>query len=336
MKAVGYVHAPPAQAGHPELGLAAQRERITRHIAERGWQLEELFEEPGTGGRPALARLETDLEGMDKLVVVKLDRVARSVDGALRFVRHLDRQGVDLVCLHEGLDTGEGPAGSLAALIQQFVRWQRIAEARGGWQPEMLRKPDFSPATLIDVGVGTGTGPLYAAFPDAFLVLVEPLAEFEPQMSRIVGERRGEYILTAVGSSHGEAQLNVDREWLFESSLRQKLGRSEHPREARSIPITTLDALRAERDWTPPFGLKIDTEGFEDEVIAGAAELLRDTQFVLAEVWVAERFEGSYTFSEFVAAMDKHGFRLCDVMHVARPRPDRDVQFIDGLFRRND
>ena len=76
-------------------------------------------------------------------------------------------------------------------MFEQFARWQRIAAAREGWQPESLRKPGFAPATLIDVGVGAGTGDLYDAFPDAFLVLVDPLTEFEPQMSRLVSPAAG-------------------------------------------------------------------------------------------------------------------------------------------------
>ena len=49
-----------------------------------------------------------------------------------------------------------------------------------------------------------------------------------------------------------------------------------------------------------------------------------------------KRFEGSYTYAGFVDAMASHGFRLCDVLHVARGRPDRDAQYMDALFRKDE
>jgi FkbM family methyltransferase len=336
VRAVGYVQAPPGQMDHPEFGIEAQRERIALHVSERGWQLVELLEEqPGSGGRPALTRLETRLAELDKLVILDLDRLPPSVDGALRFVRHLRREGVDLVSLQEGLDTGQDSGGALIiGMLERFARWQRRAAAREGWQAESLRKPGLAPATLVDVGVGPGTAGLYHAFPDSYLVLVEPLREFEPHMQRLVSERRGEYVLTAVGAASGEMELHVNPGALMTSSLLSHERPPEVSLEPRSVPITTLDALYAERSWKPPFGLKIDTEGFENEVIAGAGRLLEDTQFVLAEVSVARRFVGGYTFADFVAEMDARGFRLCDVLHVQRYRRDREAEFVDALFRR--
>lgn len=44
----------------------------------------------------------------------------------------------------------------------------------------------------------------------------------------------------------------------------------------------------------PPFGLKVDTGGADPDVVEGAHEFLRETEFVIAEVSIAERFEGGY------------------------------------------
>ena len=337
MRVAGYVQAPPGQVSHPELGLDVQRARIEQHASDHDWELVELFEEqPGAGARPQLARLEAHLNGFDRVLIAQLDRLARSVDQVLAFVRRLHAADVGLVSLAEGLDTADGSGKALEQVLEQVARWQRQAAAREGWRPEALRKPGFAPATLIDVGVGPGTAQLYQAFPSAYLVLIEPLVEFEPKLQELVAGRAGEYALTTVGASPGTVQIEVDRNSLIASSLLPNLIEPDHNREPRAVPMTTLDALYAERRWNPPFGLKVDTEGFEDQVIAGAANLLRDTQFVLAEVSVMKRFEGSYTFADFVAAMLAHGFRVCDVLHVARGRQDREAQYVDALFRRDD
>ena len=60
--------------------------------------------------------------------------------------------------------------------------------------------------------------------------------------------------------------------------------------------------------------LKIDTEGYEAHVVRGADRLLAETQLVIAEVNMAKRFEESYSFAEFVALMDSHGFAAVDVL----------------------
>ena len=98
------------------------------------------------------------------------------------------------------------------------------------------------------------------------------------------------------------------------------------------MPITTLDRLLEERKWDPPFALKIDTEGFEDRVIGGATRLLDQTQFVIAEVSVTRRFEGSYSFADFIALMDSRGFQLIDVLDGAKSCRKGSVAFLDLLF----
>lgn len=50
---------------------------------------------------------------------------------------------------------------------------------------EHIKSLGFNPKTVIDVGVATGTPPLYEAFPDAYFVLFEPTAEFEPNLHQI-------------------------------------------------------------------------------------------------------------------------------------------------------
>jgi Methyltransferase FkbM domain len=75
-----------------------------------------------------------------------------------------------------------------------------------------------------------------------------------------------------------------------------------------------------QRGWTPPFGLKIDVEGFERQVVEGAARFLEQTQFVIAEVSVSPRFEGGASSAEFIALLRSHGFEVLDVLHAAQSR----------------
>jgi hypothetical protein len=69
-------------------------------------------------------------------------------------------------------------------------------------------------------------------------------------------------------------------------------------------------------------------------VIRGSTRLLEDTQFVIAEVGVQKRFEGSYSFEEFISLMGSCGFRLCDILDTRRLPGSREIQYLDAMFRR--
>jgi FkbM family methyltransferase len=219
---------------------------------------------------------------------------------------------------------------------QQLRRTRKkLKELRGGWSPANLRKLGLSPRTVVDVGAGDGTRTLYEAFPEAFQVLIEPLKENEPHLQRILQEYEGEYYLTAVGDREEELTINVEPNVRKKSSIhsRTNLTSTGDLVERREIPVTTLDTLMKKHNFQPPFGLKIDTEGFEYQVVEGATDFLRETQFVIAEVSVAKRFTESYSFSEFIEIMDRNGFSLYDILNMRRTRsPLSKLLFVDAMF----
>jgi len=96
----------------------------------------------------------------------------------------------------------------------------------------------------------------------------------------------------------------------------------------------TLDGLLEKYSLQPPFGLKIDTEGFELEVVEGGAHFLRNTEFVIAEVATIQRVEGGYSFFDFIRAMDEHGFRICDILANGRLENPPELYMVDALFCR--
>jgi FkbM family methyltransferase len=228
-------------------------------------------------------------------------------------------------------------------LLEHGWRVQRAAPAPQGWEahraywePAYLRRLGFRPQTIIDVGVAQGTPQLYAAFPEAQLILVEPLLEFFEEIGQILARRRGMHIPAAAWSSEGELELRVEPRRTERSShyLGHPLEMTGDTLTPRRVPTTTIDSIIADHPFPGPFGLKIDTEGAELEVIRGAAATLRRTLFVIAEVGVLHnRFEGSYSFAQFIAAMDQAGFEACDLLGIGRA-PSSHVVDVDLVFQR--
>jgi FkbM family methyltransferase len=215
---------------------------------------------------------------------------------------------------------------------------EEARERESGWLPECLRKEGFGPATVVDVGAGMGTPPLYRAFPEAYHVLIEPLEECRTNLTRCLTKYDGEHIAVAVGDQEGTVEIHVDPDGYWNSSILERAwhepGQSAKLRD-RQVPVRTLDGLLEERAWQPPFGLKLDTEGYEARVIAGAETMLSMTQFVIAEVWVGKQFrQGSATFAEFVSLMDSRGFALMDILDGTKIAMNQGVVVIDALFAR--
>jgi FkbM family methyltransferase len=155
------------------------------------------------------------------------------------------------------------------------------------------------------------------------------LTEYESDLRKVLELYRGEYIFAAAGATNTRAFINVESRPMMSSFLpRTNLTSTGKQVEKREVAVKTLDTLMEEYGLEPPFGLKIDTEGFEDQVIRGATNFLRRTQFVIAEVSLAERFVDGYTLAEFTELMDENGFFLWDVLGVSG------LRFLDVAFVR--
>ncbi|MBO9409890.1 MULTISPECIES: FkbM family methyltransferase [Ruegeria] len=192
----------------------------------------------------------------------------------------------------------------------------------------------FDVATVFDVGVAGGTAHLYEAFPTTKFVLIEPISEYEDKLRRNWSDKIDfDFHACGVGSQAGQTTLRIPTVGHRSMGTRATMmtfdeAARAHTKaiEERQVPVRTLDDIAV--DYQGPYGLKIDTEGFEVEVIKGASEMLKNCAFVLAEVSVRRRYEGGYKFSDFVAVMAAHGFELHDFI---RP-PSPEATDCDAIF----
>src|ERR1700759_2562768 len=144
------------------------------------------------------------------------------------------------------------------------------------------RELGFAPSVVFDVGVGPGTPELYEAFPDARLVLVEPLEEGRQYFEGVERQRGADTIIAAAGSAPGEVEIFVHRApWC--SSIFGGLRGDATDGVRRSVPMVRLDDIARERELGGPFVVKVDVEGAELEVLSGAPDVLRATELVLLE-----------------------------------------------------
>lgn len=201
------------------------------------------------------------------------------------------------------------------------------------------RRLGLAPGSIIDVGVGTGTRELYTAFPDARLMLVEPLEEWRGHLEAIARERPAVLAMAAAGPTAGEVQIAVHRAPVCSSMLGSRRGDGEQP--GRSVAMVRLDDLVSQHAMPGPFVLKIDVEGGELEVMRGAPEVLSESELVLLECSLFELVPGMPLLHEVIAWMNQNGFVVAELYNGHNRLLDGslaqlDVAFVreDGRFRR--
>lgn len=203
-----------------------------------------------------------------------------------------------------------------------------------------LRKFEFTPDVVFDVGVEKGTPYLYAAFPDAHHVLIDPLSESRDAVAAKGLAISHEFHCCAVGAQEGSAVLNIPS---FKKGVRHAMSSfgertdSMSKRitavEQRDVPVRRLDDIAADHEGQ--FGLKIDTEGHELAVLQGASTMLDACAFVILELSVTQRFDGINPPSAIFSLLARHGLEYRDVLAVSNttwknPRPRHQ----DALFTR--
>ena len=174
-------------------------------------------------------------------------------------------------------------------------------------------------ATVIDVGASNGmwTREVIARFPDQNYFLVEARREHEPALAAFAAENtRVRYTICAAADRPGEVHFHAGD--LF-GGLAAHTAFSEHD---IVVPARTLDEVVATHQLQPPFWLKLDTHGFEEQILAGAPTLLAQASLVVIEAYNHRMGFGNLLFDELCRVMAQRGFRCLD--------------FFDPLYRPHD
>jgi FkbM family methyltransferase len=172
---------------------------------------------------------------------------------------------------------------------------------------------------------------LYAAFPGACHLLVEPLVEFEPVLKQVLASYSADYILAAASDREGCVTIHVDHKSLETSSVGSWDG-LHAAAASRQVPTVRLDKACLERGLRGPFLIKVDVQGHELAVIEGASRLLVDTDAIILEVSMFAFYEGMPQFADVVAAMRDHGFVVYDIFGGYHRTLDQALGQIDLLF----
>jgi FkbM family methyltransferase len=173
-----------------------------------------------------------------------------------------------------------------------------------------IAKRGIDVATVIDVGASNGmwSGCVEQYWPGARYHLIEAFDHWLPSLQELA-QRKPNYTFTlaAAGPHDGTIKFFNDREAPFGGAVVTDF------RDAWSVPMVSIDAEVSRFNLQPPFLVKLDTHGFESEIVAGATKTLADTNLFVNEFYNYQLHATSKRFAEMVVLIESLGFRCIDM-----------------------
>lgn len=221
-------------------------------------------------------------------------------------------------------------------LLRGDVHWAREYFGNGFREHQLLSPIEFAyfqnlgtaarraskTLSLVDVGASDGffTAGLARFYKPKRAICYEPLPEGWPSPDP---SRLGfpvEFRRAAVGASRGEIELHRYKctglastlplvsgyQYAFDTSLQETVTR----------PVVSLtEDLHPQLDDLAPFMLKIDTQGYELEVLKGALSLLTPAvvPVITLEAMARTKYDGQAKLHELIAFLGDRGYQVFDI-----------------------
>jgi FkbM family methyltransferase len=236
-------------------------------------------------------------------------------------------------------------------IIKLLKRGVKQALLSSGWDLHRVRDSHlvtalqlFNIDLVVDVGANKGqfASDLRAHGYSGAMISIEPLADAHQMLFSAASKDPHWRVLDrcAVGAHEGEIEINVAGN-SASSSVLPMLEACSNACPISSyigkeiVPITTLDTIAAHYfgNAKKPF-LKIDTQGYEWQVLDGATHTLPMICGIQMEVSLVPLYEGQRLWLECIHRLENEGFVLWSIEPVfVDPSSGRTLQFDAVFFR---
>lgn len=198
---------------------------------------------------------------------------------------------------------------------------------------------------VVDVGANTGqfAQSLRKAGYTGTILSIEPMSKAHAELVK-ASRNDPEWVIAppmALGEKDGEAEVHIAGNSVS-SSLLPMLDAHEKAAPASAyvgteqVAVRRLDRLVADylNGTTRSIFLKIDTQGYEDKVLAGAGDILKKVKSIQMELSLVELYAGQQLFGDLVDHMLREDFTLWAIWPgFCDPASGRMLQ-VDAVFSR--
>lgn len=174
---------------------------------------------------------------------------------------------------------------------------------------------------VLDVGANIGqfARSIRKTGYDGEIISFEPLSEvYDNLIKNSSNDNKWKiYPKCAIGNSRDEVTINVSKNF-FSSSVLNILDEHVNPApdskyiDSYIVDQIKLDDLDFDKDFNSIF-LKIDVQGYELDVLKGAAKLLDKISLIKVEISYTELYDNSTNWRSLVDFLNKKDFEIWDV-----------------------
>jgi len=208
---------------------------------------------------------------------------------------------------------------------------------RAGLRPDLRRIiAHVAPMTVFDVGANKGQ--FYRLLRESVryrgnIVSFEPNPALGEDLRALqMHDAHWQVESVALGAAPGQLELNVSRRSDFSSFLNttaeaDTLFPMSHQEQRVRVPVITLDDYVRRTKPEGPYLLKLDTQGYDPEVLKGGQETLGRCRAILCELSVIKIYQGQADWTTTIQELNDHGFSLSGLYPVTRTKSLEVIEF---------
>lgn len=197
---------------------------------------------------------------------------------------------------------------------------------------------------IIDVGANTGqfSSELRSVGYKGNIISFEPLSDAHWELKKIA-KRDSKWQVAkraAIGNYDGEININISGNSVSSSVLPMMKAHSSAAEgsayvDKEKVPVYKLDTVVPDyiEKYEHPF-LKIDTQGFEWEVLNGASEILKRVKGILCEVSLVPLYKEQHLWLDMIDRIENEGFTIWSIQQGFRDQRDGRTLQLDITFFR--
>ena len=185
---------------------------------------------------------------------------------------------------------------------KHVARLHRLKEVEG-----------FRPKVIYDIGAAVSGWAKEAAkvWPEAAIYLFEAFDHLEYMYQ--TPALRNNYHIGLLGDTDGKmVKYYYNDKFVCGNSMYLEVGTSGvyDPARYQRLRMQRLDTVVASRGWPPPDLIKIDVQGAEHDVLAGAPDSLRSSKYVIVELQHKEYNRGALKAPESILRIEALGWQV--------------------------
>jgi FkbM family methyltransferase len=200
---------------------------------------------------------------------------------------------------------------------------------------ENIRKLGFSPKYCLDIGAYEGgwTRDFKKIFPNCKILMIEGQTEMESKLIQTKNQFKDvDYKMALLGSAENVVLFN---KYETASSVLNETNITNAEVEERQLCLLDKIISTSGAQLTPDF-IKIDTQGYELEILKGGEQTLSTATAVLLEVSFIDIYINCPLAADVLSYMNDRGFVVYDICTLMRRPYDNALYQADILFVKKD